>query len=127
MSTRTEVTSALVEIIREAVPSVPWTVNVTGSNVSKGIEGTLSCDRVDFSQEARDIIFATATFTIYVVDMSGNEEIEDIGDILFDALNCTDANGTCLICSVKSIVYGAPRGNTKASALLMELEAEYQV
>ena len=56
MSKRTEVVNALLRIVEEAVPSVPWSVNITGSNVSKNIEGTVSCDRVLFDQQARDLI-----------------------------------------------------------------------
>ena len=75
MSKRTEVINALLRIVEEAVPSVPWSVNITGSNVSKNIEGTVSCDRVLFDQQARDLILATATFSVYVVDMGASAQI----------------------------------------------------
>lgn len=127
MSKRTEVTNALLRIVEEAVPSVPWSVNITGSNVSKNIEGTVSCDRVLFDQQARDLIIATATFSVYVVDMGASAQIEDIGDTLFSALNNSDLDGTCLRCDVNSIIYGAPRGNSKAMAMLIEVVAEYYV
>ena len=127
MSKRTEVIEALAGIVREAAPDVPWSVNISGSNVSKGIEGTISCDRVAFDQQAAGLIIATATFSVYVVDMSGDAQIDDIGDALFEALECSDLNSTCLVCYVKNIIYGAPRGNQKAMAILIELEAEYYV
>lgn len=127
MSKRTEVTEALAEIVREAVPDVPWSVNIAGLNASKDVQGTISCDRVAFDQQAADLIIATATYTIYVVDMSGDAQIDDIGDALFDALNCSDLNKTCLVCYVNNIIYGAPRGNPKAMAVLVELQAEYYV
>lgn len=125
MSKRTEVMEALTEIIRNTAPDVPWSVNISGSNVSKGIEGTISCDRVAFDQQAAGLIIATATFSIYVIDMSSDAQIDDISDALFDALECSDLNGTCLVCYVKNIIYGAPRGNQKAMAVLIELQAEY--
>lgn len=127
MSKRTEVIEALAGIVREAVPNVPWSVNISGSNVSKGIEGTISCDRVAYDQQAAGLIIATATFSIYVVDMGNDAQIDDIGDALFDALNCSDLNKTCLVCYVNNIIYGAPRGNPKAMAVLIELQAEYYV
>ena len=127
MSTRVEVTKALASIIREALPNVPWSVNISGANATKGIEGTISCDHVSFEQGARCFVLARATYTVYVIDMQGNAPIEEIGDTLFDVLNCSDLNGACMVCNVNSIVYGAPKGNQKASALLMELVAEYEV
>ena len=59
--------------------------------------------------------------------MRASAQIEEIGDTLFSALNNSDLDGTCLRCDVNSIIYGAPRGNSKAMAMLIEVVAEYYV
>lgn len=80
MSRAREVTNALADIIKEAVPGVKWNVNIVGASAGKGVEGTISCDEVTFEQDAYDVCTATAVYSIYVLDINGTTDIDDLSD-----------------------------------------------
>lgn len=125
MSRQSEITNALASLVKKAVPSVNWNVNIVGANVGKGVEGTISCDEVSYEQEAYDVCTATAIYSVYVLDINGNTDIDSMSDVLFGALHNNDLNGLIDNGLVKRVVFGTPRGNTKAVAMLMEYQVEY--
>lgn len=125
MSRQSEITNALASLVKKAVPSVNWNVNIVGANVGKGVEGTISCDEVSYEQEAYDVCTATAIYSVYVLDINGNTDIDSMSDVLFGALHNNDLNGLIDNGFVKRVVFGTPRGNTKAVAMLMEYQVEY--
>lgn len=125
MSRQSEITNALASLVKKAVPSVNWNVNIVGANAGKGVEGTISCDEVSYEQEAYDVCTATATYSVYVLDINGNTDIDSMSDILFGALHNNDLNDLIDNGLVKRVVFGTPRGNTKAVAMLIEYQVEY--
>lgn len=125
MSRQSEITNALASLVKKAVPSVNWNVNIVGANAGKCVEGTISCDEVSYEQEAYDVCTATATYSIYVLDINGKTDIDNMSDVLFKAVHNNDLNGLIDNGLVKRVVFGTPRGNTKAVAMLMEYQVEY--
>lgn len=125
MSRQSEITNALASLVKKAVPSVNWSVNIVGGNASKGVEGTVSCDEVSYEQDAYDICTATAIYSIYVLDINAKTDIDNMSDVLFKAVHNNDLNGLIDNGLVKRVVFGTPRGNTKAVAMLMEYQVEY--
>lgn len=126
MSRAREVTNALADIIKEAVPSVKWNINIVGASAGKGVEGTISCDEVNFEQDAYDICTATAIYSIYVLDINGRTDVDDLSDTLFEVLHNNDLGGLIDNGVVKRIVFGAVTNNAKAVAMLMEYQVEYE-
>lgn len=125
MSRQSEITNALASLVKKAVPSVNWNVNIVGANVGKGVEGTISCDEVSYEQEAYDVCTATAIYSVYVLDINGNTDIDSMSDVLFGALHNNDLNGLIDNGLVKRVVFGTPRGNTKAVAMRIEYQVKY--
>ena len=127
MSRAREVTNALADIIKEAVPGVKWNVNIVGAAAGKGVEGTISCDEVTFEQDAYDVCTAMAVYSIYVLDINGITDIDDLSDTLFEVLHNNDLGGMIDNGLVKRIVFGAVANNTKAVAMLLEYQVEYDM
>lgn len=127
MSRAREVTNALADIIKEAVPGVKWNVNIIGASAGKGLEGTISCDEVTFEQDAYDVCTATVVYSIYVLDINGTTDIDDLSDTLFEVLHNNDLGGMIDNGLVKRIVFGAVANNTKAVAMLLEYQVEYDM
>lgn len=127
MSRAREVTNALADIIKEAVPGVKWNVNIVGASAGKGLEGTISCDEVTFEQDAYDVCTAKAVYSIYVLDINGTTDIDDLSDTLFEVLHNNDLGGMIDNGLVKRIVFGAVANNTKAVAMLLEYQVEYDM
>lgn len=125
MSRQSEITSALASLCRKVVPGINWNVNIVGANAGKGVEGTISCDEVSYEQEAYDVCTATAIYSVYVLDINGKTDVDNLCDVLFKALHNSDLNGLIDNGLVKRVTFGTPRGNTKAVAMLMVYQVEY--
>ena len=62
---------------------------------------------------------------VYVLDINGKTDVDNLCDVLFKALHNNDLNGLIDNGLVKRVTFGTPRGNTKAVAMLMEYQVEY--
>ncbi|MDD3894914.1 MAG: hypothetical protein PHU36_07830, partial [Syntrophomonadaceae bacterium] len=81
MSRREEVSSALLELLKEEIPEVAdWKSAATGAKRGKEISGTVSCDRVRFGFDAKSEREATATYSIYVLDPTSVTGVDAIAD-----------------------------------------------
>ena len=125
MSRQTEITEALAAIVKATAPEIKWGINIVGSRASKEVEGTISYDRVEYRQEAQDYIVANATYSIYVIDINANADLENLSDKLFAVLYNNDFEGLIYNGVVTHVIFGTPRGDQKAAAMLMEYQVEY--
>lgn len=66
MSRRQEVTDAIARILSDELPDIPWTVLVKGFKRSKQTEGTISCDEVTYSFDAKGSRNGRATYLLYL-------------------------------------------------------------
>ncbi len=125
MSRQKEVTAAVAECVRKAVPEINWSINIVGTNASREVEGTISCDEITYEQDAYGICTATAVYSVYVLDINGRTDVDNLSDVLFEALHNNDLNGMIDNGLVKRIVFGTTSMNTRAVAMLLEYNVEY--
>jgi hypothetical protein len=125
MSRQKEVTAAVAECVRKAVPEINWSINIVGTNASREVEGTISCDEITYEQDTYDICTATAVYSVYVLDINGRTDVDNLSDVLFEALHNNDLNGVIDNGLVKRIVFGTTSMNTRAVAMLLEYHVEY--
>ena len=62
-----------------------------------------------------------------MLDINGTTDIDDLSDTLFDVLHNNDLGGMIDNGLVKRIVFGAVANNTKAVAMLLEYQVEYDM
>ena len=122
---RNEVTQAIIECLKNAVPEVPWGVRITGANRSKVVEGSVTCDRVSFEYDSKDSLVAKATYLIYIIDPNSTENVDVLGDKVFFALNNDDLDGVVICGDVTNITYGSAPGITGSGVVLLNYSVEY--
>ena len=125
MSTRKDITFAILEACKTVLPDVSWNVNVVGVNKSNVVEGAISCDRINLIHEAKGITHASALYNIYILDMSNNCDVDNAADVLFDVFNEQNMGGLCYNVRINSIVYGAIQGYKQSSLCKVEMIVEY--
>ena len=64
MSTRIEITNTIYTACQAVVPSIKWNVNFIGASKSNEPEGSVTCDSIDFINEAKGIVHATAKYNL---------------------------------------------------------------
>lgn len=127
MNTRENVTAAILEIAKNTVPSVKWATKLVGANRGGDIEGSVSCDRIDYTYKAKGLTFAQASYSVYIVDVNSVDGVDGFADELFDALHDSDLNGTCVKALITRVQYGAANGYPNVGVVLLTLEAQYQI
>ncbi len=126
MSKRIEVTNAIIGLLKKKVPEANWNASITGVNRSSKLEGTVTCDRIEYNYEAYDVLTAKAVYSIYIVDMNSIEGVDDIADKAFVLLNNSDLAGTITEGLVSKIIYGTAQGKQNAGVALLEYVVEYE-
>ena len=122
---RAEVTQTIFETLKEAVPEVPWSVRLTGANRSKGIEGTVSCDRVSFQYDAKDSLVAKAIYGIYILDANSTENVDALADKVFAVLNDDDLGGVITCGDITEIQYGSKPGAAGSGVAILTYVVKY--
>lgn len=127
MSRRQEVTDAIARILSDELPDIPWTVLVKGLKRSKQTEGTISCDEVSYSFDAKGSRNGRAIYSVYVVAAGDSVDIDDVADRL-DAVifkNPTLDNWATTA-RVTQILFGVSQGQPQeAGVLLATLDVTY--
>ena len=127
MNIRESITDAILKIVEEAAPDVRWASRLRGANRSDQIEGSISCDRVDYTYKAKGLTFARATYSIYLVDINSLEGVDEQADKVFVALHDRDIFGNCTKALITSVQYGAAKENSNVGVALLTLDIEYQI
>lgn len=123
MSKREEVTQALVDLLAQELPEVNWSQQLTGAVRSKEIEGTVSCDRISFEYNAKNVRMATASYEIYLLDSETLDGVDALADKI-DTVLCANwhLGGIATNSAVKEIIFGAAQGKANAGMALIAFD-----
>lgn len=123
MSKREEVTKALMDLLGQEVPEVSWSQQLTGAARSKELEGSVSCDRISFEWNAKNVRMATASYSIYLLDANTLDGVDELADKI-DSVLCEHwhLGGIAVNSAVKEIIFGAAQGKTNAGMALIEYD-----
>ena len=123
MSRREEVTAALLELLQTELPEVSWNEQLTGAVRGQNLQGTVSCDRISFERNAKNVRMATASYSIYMIDANSLDGVDTLADKI-DSVLCENwhLGGIATNSVVKSIIFGAAQGKTNAGMALVEFD-----
>ena len=129
MSRREEVSDALLELLKEEIPEVAdWKSAATGAKRGKEISGTISCDKIKFSLDAKGEREATATYSIYVLDPASITGVDTIADRIDAVLTANpNINRWATDSRVKEILFGVAQGRETAGLALITLEVKFDL
>lgn len=126
MSRRAEITDVLTGLLQAEIPNVHWGTLVTGANRTNRLEGTVSCDRVTYTEQTKTARKGTMTYSIYLMDTKSVEGVDVIADTVDDVLTIySDLGGWCTSSRVKDIIFGAAQGKNNVGIALIEYEVSF--
>ena len=126
MSRRQEVTDAIERILKDELPEVPWTVLVKGIKRSKQTEGTISCDEVNFSFDAKGSRNARALYSISAIASGNSVDIDALADNLDKViLNNPTLDNWATTARITQIFLGVAQGREEAGAFIAYLDVTY--
>lgn len=127
MGRRQEVTDAIERILKDEIPEIPWTVLVKGFKRSKQTEGTISCDEVSFSDEAKGERTARAIYSICAISGAADDvNIDFIADKLDEViLNNPTLDDWATTAKITQILFGVAQGGVEAGAFIATLDVTY--
>lgn len=126
MSRRQEVTDAIERILKDELPEVPWTVLVKGIKRSKQTEGTISCDEVNFSFDAKGSRNARALYSISAIASGDSVDIDALADNLDKViLNNPTLDNWATTARITQIFFGVAQGREEAGAFIACLDVTY--
>lgn len=123
MSKREDVTKALIDLLTEQLPEVSWNEQLTGAVRGQELQGTVSCDRISFEWNAKNVRMATASYSIYLIDANSLDGVDALADKIDNVL-CENwhLGGIATNSAVKSIIFGAAQGKANAGMALVEFD-----
>lgn len=111
MSRREEVTQAIYRILTDEVPQIPWRVLVKGLSRGKGTEGSISCDNVQYTRDAKDMRQARAFYTIAAIAGSDGDDIDVIADAVdLSLMKNPTLDNWATDARITEILYGVAQG-----------------
>lgn len=127
MATRNEITDTILNACKSLIPSVKWDFMLLGAKKSKFIEGTVTCDSVEFEKISKDRRNAKAKYNIVIIELNSNEDIDAYGDLLFKCFDGVNMGGLCYSVDVTRISYGANPNIPTSKAIKLELDVVYPI
>ena len=126
MSKRTEVEEALYSLLMDQFPEIHWQKLVTGVARGREMMGTIAGERISYEWLDKFTKAATATFSIYVMDISSTNEVDNIADDIIRVLsNDRTLSGTVVDSLVKEVIYGMAQGRPDVGAVLIHFVVTY--
>lgn len=126
MALRNEINETILSACKALLPDIQWTYRLVGAERSKNIQGTISCDRIDILNKSKDLTHALGKYEIFIIDFTGNYDVDTASDTIVDAFNKTNMGGLCLSSEVTRIVYGSAQGYRDSNVCMISLEIEFQ-
>ena len=127
MAQRNDVTNTMLKACEALLPQVKWGFNLTGARKSNFIEGTISCDQVEFEWVSKDKQNAKAQYSIIIIQLDGDADVDSMADTIFNCFNDTIMGGLVYRVNIKRIAYGAIQGLSTSKVVKLELDVEYPV
>lgn len=126
MSRRTVVENALYTLLRDKFHEINWQKLITGAARGKGMTGTVACERISYEWMDKFTKSATATFNVYVMDISGVNAVDAIADDIIDALSeDRTLSGAVFDSLVQEVIYGTAQGRPDVGAVLIRFVVTY--
>lgn len=126
MSKRTAVEEALYSLLMDQFPKIHWQKLVTGAARGREMMGTIACERISYEWLDTFTKAATATFSIYVMDISSTNEVDNIADDIIRVLsNDRTLSGTVVDSLVQEVIYGMAQGRPDVGAVLIHFVVTY--
>ena len=122
---RKAITAAIIELLAKALPDIRWQQRISGAGRGKDVEGSVTNDRIAYHYDDKESLVATAVYHIYIVDANSTENVDELADVAFKALNDDDLDGIAVVGEIKRIIYGSPQGKPQAGIALLEYEVTY--
>lgn len=126
MALRNEIEETILTACRNVLPDIQWTSRLVGAEKGKGVQGTISCDRIDFINKSKEITHGRAKYEVYVIDFVGTYDVESAGDIIIDTFNKTNMGGVCVFSEVTRVIYGSAQGYKDSNVCMVNLEVEFE-
>lgn len=128
MTRREEVTAAIKELLEENIPDVEWLTLITGAKRGREITGTITCDRISYSNDCKGEREATAKYSIYILDNNSIEGVDAIADKVDKVLTANpDLNRWATDSRVKEIMFGVAQGKEKAGLAYIIFEVKFDL
>lgn len=126
MSQRTAVEEALYSLLKGKFPEIHWQKLVTGAARGREMMGTVACERISYEWLDKFTKAATATFSIYVMDISSTSAVDSIADDIIAALgDDRTLSGTVVDSLVQEVIYGMAQGRPDVGAVLIHFVVTY--
>ena len=120
-----EVTGIILDQLRNKVPQIPWSARLTGADRGRTVMGTVTCDRVAFFYDTKDDLVAKAEYKIYILDANSTENVDELAEVVFAALNNDDLGGALIVGDITDIVYGSSQGKPNSGIAALTYVIEY--
>lgn len=128
MSTRREVEEGLFSLLKDAFPQVHWNLERKGAARSAGLEGSLTCERVEFEWLDKQRKAATVTFSIFIIDAGNQVGADLLSDDIIEYLSENRTLGGLVFDSIcNEVLYGQQQGRPDVSAALISFTVTYDV
>lgn len=121
---QSELTKIIVDYLSSNIP-IDWNGRLTGATLSNKVEGSVTCDRVDFHYDEKVCLVASATYKIYILDANSMEDVDELADKVFHLLNNDDLNGVLIDGLITNITYGSAQGLPKSGLVALTYNIEY--
>ena len=125
MTKRKDISDTILYACKSVLPDIDWNARMVGADRNNGIAGTVSCDKIDFINEAKGIVHATASYEISIIDLSNNYDVDSAADELFDVFNDSNMGGICYSVQIKRVTYGSIQNRPDANVCIMQLVIEF--
>ncbi len=126
------ITDALLSILEDRVPDIPWKVSIMGATFPKKLTGFIICDEVRYSPYDKDERIAEATFGLQIICPNARGDtnttvVEDyamaVRNVLAEEYRLDDWAQDSY---VESIVFGTAKGVTNIGTAVITYIVKYE-
>lgn len=126
MALREEINETILTACRSILPDIQWTSRLVGAERGRGVQGTISCDRIEFINKSKQKTHGLAKYEIYVISFDGTYDVEEAADTIFDTFNKTNMGGLCVFSEVTRIIYGSAQGYKDSDVCMLNIDVEFE-
>lgn len=127
MAHRDDITNTILEACKAVAPQVNWGFSLTGARKSNLIEGTVTCNEVNYNWISKDEQHGTAQYDIVIIELDGDINIDTMADDLFSCFNATNMGGLCYSVNITRVVFGAVANISTSKVVKIEMDVEYPI
>ena len=120
-----EVANALMNLLNDTLPDIPWQERVIGLQIPKELTGSFCCTGIDFKRVDKTTTECVAKYTVYIIDPTVNRveprNVETLALQIRDVLTKNnDLDGWAIDSVVDSIAFATAGGRNDVGAAIIE-------